>query len=93
MAGKSGALLRQPIHQRKAEEGMGMGSRVVIGMDRHKRSATIEAMAEDETVLGQGRYGTEPAGFEAMLADAAKWPQRVWAVEGCEGLRLVASAS
>jgi transposase len=65
---------------------MGVGTRVVIGMDPHKRSATIEAMAEDETVLGKGRYGTDRAGFAAMLAEAAKWPQRVWAVEGCEGI-------
>lgn len=65
---------------------MGKTSRVVIGMDPHKRSATIQAMAEDETVLGKGRYGTDRAGFEAMLADAARWPDRVWAVEGCEGI-------
>jgi hypothetical protein len=43
-------------------------------------------MAEDETVLSKGRYGTDRAGFAAMLADAAKWPQRVWAVEACEGI-------
>ena len=61
-------------------------SRVVIGMDPHKRSATIEAMGEDETVLGKGRYSTDQAGFAAMLADATRWPQRVWAVEGCEGI-------
>jgi hypothetical protein len=30
---------------------MSTRSRVVIGMDPHKRSATIEAMGEDETVL------------------------------------------
>jgi transposase len=65
---------------------MGKTNRVVIGMDPHKRSATIEAMAEDESVLGKGRYGTDRAGFEAMLADAARWPDRVWAVEGCEGI-------
>jgi hypothetical protein len=35
--------------------------RVVIGMDPHKRSATIEAMAADEQVLGGGRFGTDPA--------------------------------
>src|SRR5215216_4763292 len=70
----------------KAGEGMSTRSRVVIGMDPHKRSATIEAMGEDETVLGKGRYGTDQAGFVAMLADAARWPQRVWAVEGCEGI-------
>ena len=28
---------------------------VVIGMDPHKRSATIEVMSSDETVLGGGR--------------------------------------
>lgn len=30
-------------------------SLVVIGMDPHKRSATIEVMAGDETVAGGGR--------------------------------------
>jgi transposase len=55
-------------------------------MDPHKRSATIEAMDEDEAVLGKGRYGTDPEGFVAMLAAAARWPDRVWAVEGCEGI-------
>jgi transposase len=61
-------------------------SRVVIGMDPHKRSATIEAMGPDEQVLGGGRFGTGPAGFEAMLAYTAAWQHRVWAVEGCEGI-------
>ena len=43
-------------------------SQVVIGMDPHKRSATIEVMAGDETVLGGGRYATDAAGYRAMLA-------------------------
>jgi transposase len=30
-------------------------STVVIGMDPHKRSATIEVMASDEAVLGGGQ--------------------------------------
>ena len=60
--------------------------RVVIGIDPHKRSATIEVMAADEQVLGGGRFGTDPAGFGAMLAHAEQWPDRVWAVEGCEGI-------
>ena len=34
-------------------------------MDPHKRSATIEVMAADETVLGGGRFGTDEAGFAA----------------------------
>jgi hypothetical protein len=34
--------------------GLGM-SPVVIGMDPHRRSATIEVMAGDEAVVGGGR--------------------------------------
>jgi transposase len=65
---------------------------VVIGMDPHKRSATIEVMAGDETVLGGGRYGTDAAGYRAMLGAARRWPDRRWAVEGCQGIgRHVAS--
>jgi hypothetical protein len=41
---------------------------VVIGIDPHKRSATIEVMAADERVLGGGRNGTDAAGYAAMLA-------------------------
>jgi hypothetical protein len=32
--------------------------RVVIGMDPHKRSATIEIIDHQETVLAAGRFGT-----------------------------------
>ena len=34
-------------------------NRVVIGMDPHKRSATIEVMAPDEGIEGGGRFGTD----------------------------------
>src|SRR3954467_4815313 len=61
-------------------------SRVVIGMDPHKRSATIEVMAADETILGGGRFATDEAGFEAMVSYADRFPDRVWAVEGCAGI-------
>lgn len=61
-------------------------TRVVIGMDPHKRSVTIEVMAPDELVLGAGRYGTDQAGFTALLRDARRWPERIWAVEGCSGI-------
>jgi transposase len=60
--------------------------RVVIGMDPHKRSVTIEVMAADETVLGGGRFGTDRPGFQAMMRYAQQWPDRVWAVEGCTGI-------
>ncbi|MCK5928815.1 MAG: IS110 family transposase [Nocardioides sp.] len=60
--------------------------RVVIGMDPHKRSVTIEVMAADEEVLGGGRFGTDPAGFKTMLEYVTRWPNRVWAIEGCNGI-------
>jgi hypothetical protein len=41
-------------------------SQVIIGMDPHKRSATIEVMTSDETVVGGGRYGTDVSGYRAM---------------------------
>ena len=55
-------------------------------MDPHKRSTTIEVMAPDETVLGAGRYGTDREGYAAMKAYARQWPDRVWAIEGCQGI-------
>jgi transposase len=58
---------------------------VIIGMDPHKRSATIEVMAGDETVVGGSRYGTDAAGYAAMLAAVRRWPERLWAIEGCRG--------
>jgi transposase len=60
--------------------------RVVIGMDPHKRSATIEAIDEREGVLAKGRFGTDTAGYQQMLAAGRQFPDRVWAVEGCAGI-------
>ena len=61
-------------------------SQVIIGMDPHKRSATIEVMTADESVAGGGRYGTDAAGLAAMLAAVRQWPDRVSAVEGSRGV-------
>jgi transposase len=64
--------------------------RVVIGMDPHKRSATIEVMGGDETPLGGGRFATSEAGFAAMVGYVngiqPDPERRVWAVEGCNGI-------
>ena len=60
--------------------------RVIIGMDPHKRSATIEVIDERETVLAQGRFGTDRDGYQAMLAAGRRHADRVWAVEGCDGI-------
>jgi len=61
-------------------------SRVVIGMDPHKRSVTVEVMQADEHILGHGRFGTDVAGFAELAGFAGQWPERVWAIEGCEGI-------
>lgn len=61
-------------------------NRVVIGMDPHKRSVTIEVMTADETFLGGGRYGTDEAGFAEMRRYVSQFPDRVWAIEGCSGI-------
>ena len=60
--------------------------RVVIGMDPHKRSVTIEVMNGDEVVLGGGRFATDVAGYRAMLDYVRAWPNRTWAIEGCNGI-------
>jgi transposase len=60
--------------------------RVVIGMDPHKRSVTIEVMLADESVVGGERFDTTVEGYQALLEFVAAWPQRVWAIEGCEGI-------
>ena len=65
---------------------MNQTPRVVIGMDPHKRSATIEVMTSDETILSKGRFGTDLAGFKAMTEFVKRWPDRVWAIEGCNGI-------
>jgi transposase len=59
---------------------------VIIGMDPHKRSATIEVIDEQARVLAAGKYGTDKAGYAQMLAAARKFADRVWAVEGCNGI-------
>ena len=61
-------------------------SNVVIGMDPHKRSATIEVMSSDESVVGGGRFATDAVGYRAMLTYAKQWPARTWAIEGSNGI-------
>jgi hypothetical protein len=58
---------------------------VIIGVDPHKLSATIEVVDQHEQRLGSGRFTTDQAGYAAMRAYAMEWPERVWAVEGANG--------
>jgi len=59
---------------------------VVIGMDPHKLSATIEVVDQDGRLLGAGRFSTDQPGYKAMRRYAAAWPERTWAVEGANGV-------
>lgn len=59
---------------------------VIIGMDPHKSSATIEVVDERGVVLSRGRFGTDREGYTAMLAEGRRHGERVWAVEGCRGI-------
>ncbi len=58
---------------------------VIIGVDPHKLSATIEVVDSQEKLLGSGRFTTDQAGYAAMRAYVKAWPERVWAVEGANG--------
>jgi transposase len=58
---------------------------VIIGVDPHKLSATIEVVDQHERRLGSGRFTTDLAGYTAMRKYAKTWPDRVWAVEGSNG--------
>ena len=59
--------------------------KIVIGVDPHKLSATIEVVDHHETVLASGRFATDKGGYAAMRRHVAGWPERVWAVEGSNG--------
>jgi transposase len=60
--------------------------KVIIGVDPHKRSATIEVIDQREQPLTVGRYGTDTRGYQAMLAAGRVFTDREWAVEGCNGI-------
>ncbi|MFE4463121.1 IS110 family transposase [Nocardia tengchongensis] len=59
---------------------------VIIGMDPHKRSATIEIIDQTATVLTGGKYATDKPGYDEMLTTARRFTDRLWAVEGCNGV-------
>ena len=60
-------------------------AKVIIGVDPHKLSATIEVVDRREKLLGSGRFNTDQAGYTAMQGYVKAWPERVWAVEGSNG--------
>jgi transposase len=59
---------------------------VIIGVDPHKLSVTIEARDSQEILRATGRFGTDTAGYRQLRQAARQWPARVWAVEGANGI-------
>ena len=58
----------------------------MIGVDPHKASHTAVAISAAEEPLGELRVRACAAQAERLLAWAAAWPRRTWAVEGAGGL-------
>ena len=59
--------------------------KVIIGVDPHKLSVTIEVVDGHEKLLGSGRFSTDQPGYAAMRTYVKNWPERVWAIEGSNG--------
>jgi len=59
---------------------------VMIGVDPHKGSHTAVAIGAAEEPLGELRVRASATQAERLLAWAAAWPERTWAVEGAGGL-------
>ena len=59
---------------------------VMIGVDPHKGSHTAAAVSAAEERLGELRVPASAEQVQRLLAWAAAWPQRTWAVEGAGGM-------
>jgi transposase len=59
---------------------------VMIGVDRHKGSHTAVAIDAAEEPLGQLRVRASASQARRLVAWAAAWPERTWAVGGAGGL-------
>lgn len=63
-----------------------MDEMVIIGMDPHKASNTIAVLDTTENLLTRRRFENSDDGFVEMLTAVAEYPNRVWAVEGANGM-------
>ncbi len=59
---------------------------IMIGVDPHKASHTAVAIGAAEEPLGELRVRASAAQAERLVAWAAAWPERTWAIEGAGGL-------
>ena len=62
-------------------------SAVIVGVDPHKKSVTIEAIDGQGKKLATGRFGTANRDYKAMLGYVRhQWPHHRWAIEGAHGV-------
>lgn len=59
---------------------------VIIGVDPHKASNTIAVLHRDETILMRRRFDNTDEGMVDMLNAVGGFGDRVWAVEGANGI-------
>ena len=59
---------------------------ITIGIDPHKRTLTAAALDPHSRLLSQLRLPASSQAATQLLAWAAAWPERRWAVEGATGL-------
>jgi hypothetical protein len=71
------------------ERELGQVTGVMIGIDPRKASHTAVAIDEAEAVPGELRVRASAGQAGRLVAWAAGWPDRVWAVEGAGGRRYL----
>src|SRR5512141_442420 len=60
---------------------------VIVGVDPHKKSVTIEVVDGQDKKLATGRFGTTTRDYKAMLGYVRRqWPHHRWAIEGAQGV-------
>ncbi len=61
--------------------------RVIVGVDPHKKSVSVEVIDSEGKKLATGRFGTENRDYKAMLGYVRHgWPDHRWAIEGANGV-------
>ena len=62
-------------------------SDVIVGVDPHKKSVTIEAIDEQGHKVATGRFDTATRDYKTMLRYVRQqWPHHRWAIEGAHGV-------
>jgi transposase len=60
---------------------------VIVGVDPHKKSVTIEAIDGRGKKVATGRFGTSTRDHKTMLGYVRRqWPHHRWAIEGAHGV-------